>query len=116
MNEPGINSIEELLLLYVFVGFIVGSLWGILEADVVLTSASEVPLRRDRARRIARVLAPLGIVHIGFALLAADIAKPDPDEELTASGEHRQRRARTEAGAFLVLGLVVAGLFAAGVA
>lgn len=113
MNESGINSLEEFLLFYLFAGFIVGSLWVILEADVTLSPIALVDARRRRARRIARALAPLGLVHVGFALLATDFAKSDVEEDPSEADDRSRRRARAEAWTFVVLGSIVTAFVAA---
>jgi hypothetical protein len=107
MNERGINSFEEFLLAYLFAGFIVSLLWAILEAGVVLGPVDGTADRRTARRRISRMLAPLGIVHVGFALLAADAARPDPDDSANALTDRHRGRAATEAKAFLAAGIVV---------
>jgi len=106
MNESGINSFDEFLLFYLFSGFVIGLLWGILEADIVLGPVTEIGARRRRRRRLTRALAPLGALHIGFALLAADAARSDPDDEQASTEGHR-RRAALEARMCLVVGLAV---------
>jgi hypothetical protein len=105
MNESGINSFEEFLLFYFFAGFIVLLLWGSLEADIALGPVAETDIRRRRRQRLTRVLAPLGVLHIAFALLAADAARAYPDGEQQAYG--RQQRAALEARICLGLGLAV---------
>ena len=112
MNESGINSFEEFLLLYLFAGLIIGALWVILEADVLLGPVDEAEARRRRRLRITRALAPLGVAHIGFALLAASAARRDPEDHLEEAVDGRCRRATVEARIFLVLGLVAVGLAA----
>jgi hypothetical protein len=107
MNERGINSFEEFLLVYLVAGFLIGGLWVVLEADIVLSSASGTAERRARRRRICRLLAPLGVVHVGFALLAADAARRDADDIADASTDGRRRRAAAEAATFLFAGMVV---------
>jgi hypothetical protein len=107
MNERGINSFEEFLLFYVFAGFIVVLLWAVLEADIVLGPVRETAERRARRLRISRVLAPLGVVHVGFALVAADAARSDPDDAADEPATRRRRRAAAEASAFLAVGIVV---------
>lgn len=107
MNERGINSFDEFLLFYVFAGFIALLVWAVLEADIVLGPVSQSARGRTRRLRLSRLLAPLGVVHVGFALLAADAARHDPDDILDAPAEARRRRAAREARAFLVVGLVV---------
>ena len=107
MNERGINSFEEFLLFYVFAGFIVVLLWAVLEADIVLGPVSETAERRARRLRISRLLAPLGVVHVSFALLAADAARPDPDDATDEPAIRQRRRATAEASAFLAVGIVL---------
>ena len=106
MNQPGINSFEEFLLYYFFAGIIVGALWVILEADIVLGPVSGEPDRRATRLRLTRALAPLGIVHVGFALIAADAARASTDEDARAHDDHARRRAAIEARAFLALGVL----------
>jgi hypothetical protein len=111
MNESGINSFDEFLLFYLSFGFLVGLLWGILEADIVLGPVNEIASRRRRRQRLTRALAPLGALHVGFALLAADAARREPDDEQATDG-HR-RRAALEARLCLGIGLAVLALAAA---
>jgi hypothetical protein len=106
MNEGGINSFEEFLLFYLFAGFIISLLWTILEADVALGPVSEIAERRSRRLRITRVLAPLGVVHVAFALLAADAARRDADD-VAAPTDRARGRAVREATAFVLAGIVV---------
>jgi hypothetical protein len=110
MNERGINSLTEFLLFYAFGGLIIGALWAALEADVLLGNASKSTEARARRRRITRRLAPLGVLHVGFALLAMHASGVDPegsDDEPVA-----RRRAAREARVFLALGVVAVALLA----
>ena len=75
MNESGINSFEELMLLYFFAGYVIGWLWAVLEAGVVLGPVAEYGQRHARRLRIARWLVPLGAVHVAFALIALDASR-----------------------------------------
>jgi len=60
MNESGINSFDEFVLFYLFAGCIVGLLWAVFEADVVLGPISTYGRRHARRLRLTRWLAPLG--------------------------------------------------------
>ena len=109
MNESGINSFDEFLLLYLYSGFIIGLFWVILEADIALGPVTERAARHRRRLRLTRALAPLGALHVGFALLASGAARPDPDDERAASDTSCRHAAR-EARLFLCIGLAVLGL------
>lgn len=114
MNESGINSVEEFALFYLFVAFVIGALWVILEADVVLGSVHELAARREKRLRVSRVLAPLGALHIGFALIAWDAARRDPEAPPHPDNERRRRRAALEARVCLGAGLLVAAAVGVG--
>jgi hypothetical protein len=107
MTERGINSFDEFLLVYLFSGFIIGLLWAMLEADVAQGPVSGLAERRARRLQTSRLLAPLGIAHVGFALLAADAARRDPDDAANEPADGRRRRAAAEATAFLVVGVAL---------
>ena len=106
MSEPGIGSIEELLLFYLSFGFIVFMLWAALNADLCDDVTGVELQRRIAARhRIGRALAPLGVVHIGFAAVAHDLARFRHDDWPPADAS-RRRRATAEAVAGAVAGAV----------
>ena len=111
MNERGINSFEEFLLFYLAAGLVVGALWVILEADVLLGPMRTLGERRLRQRRIARLLAPLGVLHPGFALISLDANRRDDAVDGTGatepSVEVRRRRAASEARACAFAGVAV---------
>lgn len=96
MTERGVNSFDEFLLYYVFAGFIIGALWGVLEAHILLGPIATAGDRRARQRRLTRFLAPLGIAHPAFALIAIDVNRREEDEP---SGVHEETRRRNLAEA-----------------
>jgi len=89
MNESGINSFDEFLLFYLAFAFVIGALWAILEADLLLGPSAGARQRRLRHRTLSYVLAPLGVAHIAFALIAMDINRAD---ELDQPGDETVRR------------------------
>lgn len=107
MNESGINSFDEFVLCYLSAGFVVGLLWAVLEADVVLGPVAEDGRRRARRLRVTRWLAPLGIAHIAFALIALDASRAPSDEAAGGEALASHKRAATEAWLSLALGLIV---------
>lgn len=107
MTESGINSFDEFLLFYLFAGFVVALLWAMLEADVVLGSVTDDRRRRERRLRVTRLLAPLGIAHVAFALVALDAARLPGDDPVDGTTRARHQRAATEAAVSLGLGVVV---------
>ena len=113
MNESGINSFEELMLFYFFAGYVIGLLWAVLEAGVVLAPVAEYGRRHARRLRLTRWLAPLGAVHIVFALIALDASRISGDDAVAREVSAVHRRPATEAALSLALGLVVLLLVAA---
>jgi hypothetical protein len=112
MTESGINSFEEFLLFYAFFGFVLALVWGILEAGIVL---SGVPVSEERSLlaarlRISRWMAPLGLLHIGFAVIAWDATRGRPDHDGPVDGA---RRASIEARFCFGLSVAVLALLIA---
>lgn len=103
----GLGSFDELILLYGWAGFIVALLWGCLEADVVLGDVEGWPAREVARLRRTRLLAPLGVIHIAFALLALSAARAHGAEPAPAGRTRAQLRATVEATAALLGGTVV---------
>ena len=110
MNESGINSFEEFLLFYLAAGFVIGCLWAILEAHVLLGPADAAADRRTRQRSLSRVLAIGGVAHAAFALVAVDLNRAGDVEP--ATDERARRRAQTEARIGLIVGCAVLVLLA----
>src|SRR3954451_2217746 len=105
MNEPGINSFDEFLLFYLAFAFVIGALWVILEADLLLGPSDTADERRQRHRRPSYGLLPPGLVHVAFALIAIDVNRAD---DLDApSAEPQRRRAAALARWSAVAGVVV---------
>ena len=112
MSEPGIGSVEELLFFYAFFSFVHVMLWAAVSADVVVTVPPTDVVRREATRRrIGRAIAVLGVVHVGFAVVAFDVARfrPDGGPPVDAAKRHR---AMAEAVVSFVAGLVSLGLVA----
>jgi hypothetical protein len=105
MNELGINSFEEFLLFYLAAGVVIGALWVILEAHVLLSPIGAEAGRRARQQRLSRVLAAAGLLHVGFALVAMDLSRSDDIEP--AVNERARRRASAQARWGAVAGVVV---------
>ncbi|HEX4819980.1 MAG TPA: hypothetical protein VFV00_07215 [Acidimicrobiales bacterium] len=105
MNESGINSFEEFLLFYIATGFVIGCVWAVLEAHVLLGPADAAADRRARQRALSRVFAIGGIAHAAFALVAVDLTRASDVEP--ATDERARRRAQTEARLGLVVGCAV---------
>jgi hypothetical protein len=62
-------------------------------------------------RRAGRAIAPLGLLHIGFALVAYDLARFQPDDA-PAVDQAGRRRAMTEAKLCFAAGLASLALLA----
>lgn len=107
MSESGINSFDEFLLFYLFSGFVIALLWAVLEADVVLGPIGDFAGRHARRLRVTRWLAPLGIVHVAFALVAYDASRFPNDELVSSTVDQDRRRAAVEATVFLAVGAVL---------
>jgi len=107
MNESGIDSFDEFVLFYLFAGCIVGLLWAVLEADVVLGPIDTYGRRHARRLRLTRWLAPLGVVHIAFALIALDATRAPSEVSIDSGARAVHRRAVIEAGLSLALGVVL---------
>src|SRR4051812_857627 len=111
MNEPGINSFDEFLLFYLAATFVIGALWVILEADVVLGPVTGIAERRRRHRRISPVLAVLGVAHVAFALVAMDVTRADESDQPADEPARRRTAALARAGA--IAGVVALALVCA---
>ncbi len=111
MNEPGINSFDEFLLFYVAATLLIGAVWVILEADVLLGPTESAPNRRRRQRPILHVLAVLGSLHPACAAIAWDAARVEDDApaNVRTDAARVRRRAKTAA----VIGLVLLALLCA---
>jgi hypothetical protein len=88
VTEPGINSPEEFLFLYLSVGILAFIAWAFWDSTEEFEEDRDLDdAVRARQRRRCRVIAILGIVNMGFALAALDRAiqharlRPGPDAE-----------------------------------
>ena len=102
-----LGSLDELLFMYLFCGFIAGLVWAALEADVVLGDNAGLADREAARLRRTRPLAALGVVHVAFALIALNAAHVRSHGDAPAAPTRAQRRARVEAIAALTAGSVV---------
>src|SRR5690242_10970655 len=100
----GLGSLDELLFMYLFAGFIALLVWAWLEAEVVLGDVEHWPEREVARLRRTRVLAVLGVVHVAFAVVALSAARAHGREEPPAGPTRTQRRAMVEAAAALLAG------------
>lgn len=112
MDDSGINSFEEFLFFYFVAGFIIGLLWGVLEAHVLLGPFATTTRRHAWRLRLTRWLAPFGIAHVAFALVALAACQPPSDAPMVPEIASRAHCAAREARVFLVLGLVAVVLLA----
>jgi hypothetical protein len=105
VTEPGINSPEEFLLLYLCVGvfaFIAWAFWDSTE-EIERERRRDDPALPARQRRRCRVIAVLGVVNVGFALAALDRANQRARESADADGDIRWARAWVVIGTAAVL-------------
>jgi hypothetical protein len=111
MNEPGINSFDEFLLLYLAVTVVVGAVWVILEAHVLLGPTGTAPDRRRRQRPVLHALTVLGVLHPACSVIAWDAARvEDGTAAVDATDAARMRR---RARATTAVGLVALALLCA---
>ncbi len=78
MNESGINSFEEFVLFYAAVTLLIGALWVMLEADVLLAPVADWGRRRARQRPLLHLLVLLGALHPACSLVVMDACRRDP--------------------------------------
>src|SRR4051812_25931242 len=112
----GLGSLEELILLYVWSGFVVGLIWASLEAGIVLDDVGSWSRGEAARLRRTRLLAPLGAIHVGFALVALSAARSHGAADAPAGRTRSQRRATVEATSALAVGTLVFAATAAAVA
>src|SRR4051794_2775547 len=93
------NSFDEFLMFYIAAGFVIGLLWAILEADIVLGPLDSLPKRRRRYQRLSPLLALLGVVHLAFALVAVDLTRADESDRPSSEPARRRLAALARAGA-----------------
>ncbi len=98
MTESGINSFDEFLLFYLASAFVIGGLWTMLEADVLLGPVDGAAARRSRQQRLTPLLALLGVAHPVFALVAVDLNREDEIADPSEAGARRRRRAQGRLG------------------
>ncbi|GEM_PF-3590465 len=106
MNEPGINSFDEFLLFYVAATVLVGAVWVILEADVLLGSTATALTRRRRQQPLLAVLTVLGVVHPACAAIAFDAARVDEDTPAGDVADLERLRRRAKVTALIGVGLL----------
>lgn len=108
MSGNGIESFDALVALYLAVGFVIFIVWGLLEAHVVLGPSVTWSDRELARLRLTRWLGVLGLVHVGFAMVAWHAARSAVGETESRETVAAGRRARRDALVCGAIGVAVA--------
>ena len=105
MNDPGINSFEEFLFFYLAATMLIGAVWVMLEADVLLGATATAAHRRSRQQPILHLFCALGALHPACGILALDAARGEDDVPAEAAAVVERIRRRAKASTLIGIGV-----------